>query len=276
MSAAETISVIARSARQEPVRSSSASWMVAKVNPVSRVIGALLLSLPLLMSLDVVSASCALVIELALLWIGGAAPWIVLRRTWFVWIAAITSLVPVLLYGNGWGHVYAQFGWIVISEGSLYLAFATALRVLAVGVPGVFLMLGLDPTDLADGLVQILHLPQRFVYGSLAGMRMFTLLRDDWTALGLSRRSRGLGDGGAVRRMLSQSFGLLVLSIRRASKLATAMEARGFGGQQRSAARVSRLHPVDWLFYAICLAVPLIAMALSVATGYWRPSISGQ
>ena len=93
---------------------------------------------------------------------------------------------------------------IVISQGSLYLALATFLRVAAIAVPGVILALGLDPTDLADGLVQILHLPSRFVYGGLAGMRMFTLLQDDWRALGQSRRSRGLGDGSAIRRVFSQ------------------------------------------------------------------------
>ena len=91
-------------------------------------------------------------------------------------------------------------------------------------VPGVILALGLDPTDLADGLVQILHLPSRFVYGGLAGMRMFTLLQDDWRALGQSRRSRGLGDGSAIKRVFSQAFSLLVVSIRRGTKLATAID----------------------------------------------------
>ena len=36
---------------------------------------------------------------------------------------------------------------VVISQGSLYLALATFLRVAAIAVPGVILALGLDPTD---------------------------------------------------------------------------------------------------------------------------------
>ena len=141
-------------------------------------------------------------------------------------------------------------GIIVISQGSLYLALATFLRVAAIAVPGVILALGLDPTDLADGLVQILRLPQRFVYGGLAGMRMFTLLQDDWRALGQSRRSRGLGDGSTIKRVFSQAFSLLVVSIRRGTKLATAMEARGFGSDApRSQARESKLHAVDCTGY---------------------------
>ena len=77
------------------------------------------------------------------------------------------------LYGKTSGAVLVNLGdVVVISQGSLYLALATFLRVAAIAVPGVILALGLDPTDLADGLVQILHLPSRFVYGGLAGVRL--------------------------------------------------------------------------------------------------------
>ena len=207
----------------------------------------MILCIPMFFTLDVVSASVAFGLEMLLLWIGGVAPWTVLRKTWPVWIAATGSFVSVALYGKTSGTVLANLGGIiVISQGSLYLALATFLRVAAIAVPGVILALGLDPTDLADGLVQILRLPQRFVYGGLAGMRMFTLLQDDWRALGQSRRSRGLGDGSTIKRVFSQAFSLLVVSIRRGTKLATAMEARGFGSDApRSQARESKLHAVD-------------------------------
>lgn len=124
--------------------------------------------------------------------------------------------------------------------------------------------------------MQVAHLSPRFVYGGLAGMRMFTLLQDDWRALGLSRRSRGLGDDNAIKRAMSQAFGLLVLSIRRATKLATAMEARGFGGSTpRSSARVSSLHRIDWVSYVIGIVVPVIALAAAIATGLWsQPMIT--
>ena len=257
----ETITVVPHKERRNETKPASPSWFVAKINPVSRFIGALILCIPMFFTLDVVSASVAFGLEMLLLWIGGVAPWTVLRKTWPVWIAATGSFVSVALYGKTSGTVLANLGGIiVISQGSLYLALATFLRVAAIAVPGVILALGLDPTDLADGLVQILRLPQRFVYGGLAGMRMFTLLQDDWRALGQSRRSRGLGDGSTIKRVFSQAFSLLVVSIRRGTKLATAMEARGFGSDApRSQARESKLHAVDWLFYAICIAVPAIA-----------------
>ena len=246
----DVVTVSPQETRVEPVKASSPSWFIARINAVSRIIGALLLCIPMFISLDVVSASTALGIEFVLLWIGGVAPWTVCRKTWPVWIAAAGSFISVFLYGRTSGEILWQGGWIVISEGSINLAIATAIRVAAIAVPGVILALGLDPTDLADGLVEILHFSPRFVYG--------------------------LGDGNAIARALSQAFGLLVLSIRRATKLATAMEARGFGsGAPRSQARISRLKPIDWIFYVICLAVPLASIGVAVGTGNWHFAFQG-
>ena len=272
----ETIGVVSHTERVDVARPASPSWFIAKINPVSRFIGALILCIPMFFTLDIMSASVAFGLEMLLLWIGGIAPWTVLRKTWPVWIAAAGSFVSVALYGKTSGVVLANLGgFVVISQGSLYLALATFLRVAAIAVPGVMLALGLDPTDLADGLVQILHLPSKFVYGGLAGLRMFTLLQDDWRALGQSRRSRGLDDGNVIKRVLSQAFNLLVVSIRRGTKLATAMETRGFGSElPRSQARESRLHAVDWGFYLICILVPVIALAAAYFTGYWHWAFS--
>ncbi len=115
-------------------------------------------------TLDIMSASVAFGLEMLLLWIGGIAPWTVLRKTWPVWIAAAGSTsYPWLCMARlrvGVGESRRIRG--DLTQGSLYLA--TFLRVPG-AVPGVMLALGLDPTDLADGLVLILHLPSKFVFG---------------------------------------------------------------------------------------------------------------
>lgn len=265
------IDVTASSKRLESERLVSPSWFIRKLNPISRFIGALLLCLPMFVTLDIVSASIAFGLDILLFAIAGVTPWYVLRHTWPVWIAASGSFISVLLYGQSSGDDIFKFGWMHISQGSLYLAICTFVRVASVAVPGVILAIGLDPTDLADGLVQILHFSPRFVYGALAGLRMFSLLQNDWRAFGLARRSRGISDGKALQCMLSQSFGLLVLSIRRGTKLATAMEARAFGSSiKRVPARKSKLTAYDWIFYVICIAVPAIALYASIQTGYWH------
>ncbi|NMM98316.1 energy-coupling factor transporter transmembrane component T family protein [Bifidobacterium olomucense] len=271
-----SIAVTPPEERHEQAKPASQSWFIAKLNPVSRFICPLMMSLPLFFTLDVVSGSIQFGVVLVLLWIGGINPLVVIRRTWPVWWGAFFGFITIMMYGRTGGTIYCSWGAVTISDGSLYIAAATFLRVAAIAVPSVIFMLGLDPTDLADGLVQILHLSPRFVYGGLAGIRMFTLLQEDWRALGLSRRSRGLGDGNAVMRIFSQAFGLLVLSIRRATKLATAMEARGFGGDaERSQARVSELHTIDWVSYVVSIIIPLTAVGIAVATGNWHSPLHG-
>ncbi|HEY9425114.1 MAG TPA: energy-coupling factor transporter transmembrane component T, partial [Microterricola sp.] len=126
-------------------------------------------------------------------------------------------------------------------------------------------------TELADGLAQVAKLPSRFVLGALAALRLVGLFIDDWRSLQLARRARGVADRGLLRRLLGQAFALLVLSIRRGSKLATAMEARGFGGAtRRSWARDSVFGARDWFAIAVGFAIAIAAVTVAVVTGSWN------
>jgi energy-coupling factor transport system permease protein len=67
------------------------------------------------------------------------------------------------------------------------------------------------------------------------------------------------------------AFALLVLSLRRGSKLATAMEARAFGAPgPRTWARESHFGGAEWALMAVGLAIALIATAAAVAAGTWN------
>ena len=257
----QVIAVSEVNARTEPPRRSSRSRFLASLNPALRLIGAFAASVPMLLSLDWVSATVAVTLEFALLMAAGFTPLRIVRSTWPVWVGAPTSTLAVLLYGKTGGDTWWQWGLIHVTDRSAELAVATAVRILAIGVPAIITVLGIDATDLADSFSQILHLPDRFVYGGLAGMRLFSVLQDDWAALTASRRSRGLGDESRVRAFAPQAFALLVLSIRRSTTLATAMQSRGFGGSgPRSHARVSEVHARDWAFIAVCLLIPVAAL----------------
>ncbi|WP_411354748.1 energy-coupling factor transporter transmembrane component T family protein [Bifidobacterium polysaccharolyticum] len=254
--------------RDEPIKPASRSPYIASINPAFRLIGAFLAALPLLISLDPVSATTALILEFLLLGTAGFTPLRVVRSTWPIFLGAPGSALAIILYGKSGGATFWQWGMIHITQRSLDLALATALRILAIGIPAIITVLGIDATDLADAFSQVLHLPDRFVYGGLAGMRLFTVLKDDWSALTASRRSRGLGDENRFKAFMPQAFALLVLSIRRSTTLATAMEARGFGGSTpRTHARVSLVRPCDVGFLLICLSVPAISLTVAALTG---------
>ncbi|MFD1714052.1 energy-coupling factor transporter transmembrane component T family protein [Amnibacterium flavum] len=242
-----------------------------RVNPVAKLLAALTIAIVLVLTIDVVSAGVALAVEALLLPFAGVRPRTFWIRTAPVWIAAPLAALTIALYGQPGGTVHFSWFLIHVSDGSLHLALATSLRVLAIGLPSVVLFITIDPTDLADGLAQVLHLPSRFVLGALAGMRLVGLFAQDWQALEAARRARGVADRGRIRRFLGMAFALLVLSVRRGSKLATAMEGRAFGAPvRRTWARESRFGAAEWTVVAAGLLIAALAVVVSVATGSWN------
>lgn len=241
------------------------------VNPVAKLLLAVLLSVPLFASIDVVSALVAIGLQLLCLPLTGLRLGTVLKRLLPIAIFAPIAGISMLLYAEPEGHIYWTFGFATISEGSIALAIAVSLRVIALGLPTILLFGGTDPTQLADALSQVAKLPSRFVLGILAGTRMLGLFLDDWRTMGLARRARGVGDSGALRRFFSMAFVLLVFAVRRGSKLALAMEARGFGsGIPRTWSRPSRLHPRDGIALLGGLAIMALALAAAVVAGTFR------
>ena len=230
------------------------------LNPVTRVLVAMLLSIPVIITLDWLSASIVAVICFGLAIVLGFGTTRMLKRLLPLLVVAPIAALSMALYGEKDGRVYLDWGLVVVSEQSLLLALAVFIRVFALGIPSILLLTTVDPTDMADGLAQVLKLPARFVLGTLAGVRMIGLFLDDWRTLGHARRARGLGDANRLRRWLTMAFTLVVFAVRRGSRLATAMEARGFGGGPRTWARTSRLGVPDVLAVALALAIGALAL----------------
>ena len=241
------------------------------INPVAKLAAALVIALGLVLSVDWVSALTALILEVILVLVLRVPLRAVLTRGALLVVAAGLTAVTILLYGEPAGVVHWHFLLITVSDGSISLALATFLRVLAIAWASVMLFIDTDPTELADGLGQVLRLPARFVLGALAGMRLVGLLGQDWRYLGYARRARGVADQARIRRAAGQAFALLVFAVRRGTVLATAMEARGFGAHPtRTWARPSSF---GWREIALILAsfaIVVIAITTSVRTGHWH------
>ena len=242
--------------------------LLARTNPVARVLALLVATTPLLITIDPVSAGVALALELALVPLSGVSARSFFLKATPLALAAPLGALSMLLYASPGGHVYWSFGPAAISEHSMWLASGIGLRMCALVVPAIALLDRIDPTDMGDGLAQILHLPARPVLAALAGARMTSLMAADWKALERARRARGVGDASRIRSFLRGSFSLLVFALRRSGKLATTMEARGFGAAgRRTWARPSRLRAADAALMAVAVAVPAIALTVSVMAG---------
>ena len=245
-----------------------ARGLLAPTNPVARVLALLVATTPLLITIDPVSAGVALALELALMPLSGVSARSFFLKATPLLVAAPLGALSMLLYASPGGTVYWQFGPAAISDHSIWLALGIGLRMCAIVMPAIALLDRIDPTDMGDGLAQILHLPARPVLAALAGARMTSLMAADWKALERARRARGVGDASRIRSFLRGSFSLLVFALRRSGKLATTMEARGFGAQgRRTWARVSRLSVADAVLMVVAIVLPAIALAASIWAG---------
>jgi energy-coupling factor transport system permease protein len=239
---------------------------LARVNPVAQLTAMAVVTVVLVTSLDVVTPAVVVAAELCLLPAAGLTrPGALLRRTW-----------PLLI---GAGSV-AVVNVLLSADASPVTGIGLALRVIGLALPGVLLVSATDPVRLADALTIHWHVSTRFAYGALAALRVAPLLVTEFEAIRLARRTRGVEAGGnpvaAVRLLAGAGFGLLVGAVRRGSRLATAMDARGFdAGIPRTNARGSALHRRDAVFVAATVVVCAAAVAMSVGTGLWNPVFVG-
>ncbi|MBA3778307.1 MAG: energy-coupling factor transporter transmembrane protein EcfT [Chloroflexi bacterium] len=165
----------------------------------------------------------------------------------------------------------AIIGPVRLTEPALGAALALVLRLGLVAVTTLLVFAVSDATQLADALAQQLRMPDRVTYGTLAALRLAPLLAADWAATGAARRLRGL-DGTTPWSLLAGVPGrllvLLVSAIRRAERVALAMDARGFDtGGPRTRYRPARFAALDLLLLVAGLAAAAAALLAGAALG---------
>ncbi|MGX4652711.1 energy-coupling factor transporter transmembrane component T family protein [Micromonospora sp. SCSIO 07396] len=261
----------------EPVATPGAP--LARRNPVAKLAAGLVFSFVLVASLDPVAPAVAIAVELALLPLFGIRYRVLARRAWPLLAGAVGILVTLVLFAaDRSGPVLWAAGPLVVTSGVLVTALGLVLRMLAVALPGVIVFATTDPTDLADALVQNAKAPARFAIGALAAFRLVPLLGQEWQMLTMARRARGVDAGrnplARLRLFAATAFALLVGAIRRGTRLAVAMDARGFdAGTPRTVARRQVFRPADWLLVAGAAVLAGGALAVSVLLGTFRPLI---
>jgi energy-coupling factor transport system permease protein len=234
---------------------------LASANPLAKLGAAATVMLVLFLSVDPVTPLlllCAIAVAVRLSGIPSRA---LLVRSAPLFVAATGAALVNGIFGAGGPSPVA--------------AIATGLRLIAIALAGIVAFVTIDPTDLADSLVQHLHAPPRFAVGALAAFRLLPLFATEWETIGLARRARGIDDADSwltrVSSFRERTFTLLVAAIRRGVRLALAMDARGFGTQ--SCRTIARPRPLTDRDRALLLAAVLISagtVVLGIALGTWR------
>jgi energy-coupling factor transport system permease protein len=258
------------------VRTVASRAPLARLNPITKLAVAAVLGVALLITVDAVTAGTILAVELIALPLTGlgARP-LAQRLAPLLAVGTSVTIINAMTADPG-GEVLLTIGPLGLTTDALVAGVSAGLRVCAPALPGVVLLSTTDPTDLADALAQRLHLPHRFILGALAAVRLLTVLAEEWRSLARARRARGMAAGSSpmatLRSFPDQVFALLVAAIRRATRMATAMEARGLGVRpQRTWARPSPFAALDTMVAAATVVLAGGATALAVTLGTWRP-----
>ena len=250
-----------------------------RANPVAKLAAAGLLMLALFLSLDWLTATIILAGLVGAVAVSGLRAGDLLRRSWIILLAAVSiGVFNVLFAAEQVGSAVLEVGPITIGAQTLVDGIGLALRLIAIVLAGLLATATTQPSDLADSLVQQLHAPPRFAIGALAALRLLPLLGQDWQALAMARRARGVEAGrspiAASRLFAGQMLALLVGAVRRGTRMALAMEARGFGAMPcRTPARIQRMRLGDWAWIGGALVLAGAAIGISMALGTWRPLI---
>lgn len=235
---------------------------------------ALVCSVLIILVIDPLTVSLILGLEILGLLVARFNAFTLLIRFWPILVASLVGGWATALLAEKNGEVVLDLGFNYLTTHSVEVGVAMVLRSLALALPSLMFFTTVDPTDWGDSLAQTWRLPARFVLAALAALRLVGLMLAEWNTLSMTRRARGVtGSSSAaglvqsIRASGGQTFALLVQALRRGSRLAITMEARGFGNRQRTWARPDRFTPGDLVFTVCALAIPLVAYAASFSVG---------
>ncbi len=203
-------------------------------------------------------------------WIlGGIRPTQTLR-TLLPFIATVAGifLANILFHRlNATADALFYLGPFKVTRPALTTGASLSFRMLSFAAFSIAFVRTTDPTDLILSLVHQLRLHYRLAYGTMVGYRMLPLLQGEYEAIRAAHRVRGVqereGKLAVFDRMKRYSIPLLAGAVRQASRVALAMDARGFGAfPERSYRRRMRVSGEDWLFLAaaVALAAGLIVL----------------
>lgn len=172
------------------------------------------------------------------------------------WLMIFTVLIQVF-FGVG-GHVYWQWGWLVVSQDGLNSAGLILMRFVLIILISTILTFTTEPLEIADGIESLLsplkklHFPVATLALMLSlALRFVPTLMDEAEKIMNAQRSRGVdfGEGGLrqrVRTIVPILIPLFVNAFNRAIEISTAMEARGYqDGENRTKYRQLKWQRVD-------------------------------
>ncbi len=210
---------------------------------------------------------CLLALILLLLLCGGVKLHEMLRRIRIA-LRLLLSLVVLQLLFNRGGEAVVRVGPVtLLTQGGVYTAAVTALRLTAVLLSAVLVMTG-DTRDYLLGLTQW-RVPYEIAFMLMVGLRFLPSLREEAQDVMYAVQMRGVDMKNlSLRRRMRMYMRMIVpivaRTVQRSEQMAIAMEARAFRAMgKRTSMRRLTMKGMDWLVLGASMAV-MITIALGV------------
>ncbi|GAA0379760.1 energy-coupling factor transporter transmembrane component T family protein [Bacillus horti] len=212
------------------------TWLY-RVNPSVKLIVSLLLFVQVLLvhHIDFMINLC--VVTLLLLAFFTGHPWrrVLLFSIPFV-IIFISTATSMIFFGKG-DTTWFRWGLVHITEESFYRGLHLGFRALSFASVGLLFALTTRPVFLFYSLMKQLKLPPKYAYSFMAAIRLFPIMLEEFQTLRYALKVRGVREERGIRGFYQKlkffSIPLLAQSIRRAQRMAVAMEAKRFAMTQK-------------------------------------------
>ncbi|MFC7392685.1 energy-coupling factor transporter transmembrane component T family protein [Scopulibacillus cellulosilyticus] len=182
-------------------------------------------------------------------------------------LLAILSSTTMIFFGQG-SHILFQWHLIVISEESLARGLHIGLRTFLYAMLSLVFASTTKPVLFFYSLMQQLKLPPKFAYGFLAAFRILPIMYEEFHIIRAAMKVRGIeknkGLKGQYNKVKRYAITLLAQSIRRAQRMAVAMEAKRFSlAANRTYYYKVPVSSYDFIFFLTMLVIMAAAFILS-------------
>lgn len=147
----------------------------------------------------------------------------------------VSTASAMIMFGKG-ETLWFEWGLMRITEESFWRGMLIGLRALVFAVLGLTFALTTRPVNLFYSLMQQLRLDPKYAYSFMAALRLIPIMTEEFETIRNARKVRGSekvrGLKGILFKMKVYTIPLLSGSIRRAHRIAVAMEAKRFSGNE--------------------------------------------
>lgn len=205
---------------------------------------------------------------IALLWVWTPNPVVSLRALGFIVVGAFFISLTSLLYAKPGGAVLAEWGFAHITDGSVGVAIASFLRILALAIPATIIVRAIRPHEMIATTVVRHVVPRKVALATLVALRLIPVIVADLAETRLARRA-----AGASVPFSSLVVTTFVIAIRRAIRMSEIAEVRGFSKPGRVWVSYRRFSVRDWSLVAASILCGIGALVITAATGMWNSAI---